>query len=123
LPGKAEMMRELPTVYVVEDDASLRRALERLLQTKGYDVATFPSAEAFLEQRLGEQIACLILDLQLPGLSGLDLQHSLLRHDIFLPIIFISGHGTIPSAIRAVKLGAVCFLTKPFNEDQLLVEI
>jgi len=117
------MMRELPTVYVVEDDASLRRALERLLDAKGYSVSTFASAEAFLNERLSALIACLVLDLQLPGLSGLDLQNALLRRNILLPIIFISGHGTIPSAIRAVKLGAVGFLTKPFSQDQLVVEI
>jgi FixJ family two-component response regulator len=116
-------MRELPTVYVVEDDASLRRALERLLDAKGYRVSTFATAEAFLNERLSEPIACLVLDLQLPGLSGLDLQNALLRRDIFLPIIFISGHGTIPSAIRAVKLGAVGFLTKPFSQEQLILEI
>jgi len=108
---------------VVEDDASLRRALERLLDAKGYRVSTFATAEAFLNERLSEPIACLVLDLQLPGLSGLDLQNALLRRDIFLPIIFISGHGTIPSAIRAVKLGAVGFLTKPFSQEQLILEI
>ena len=108
---------------MVEDDASLRRALERLLDAKGYRVSTFATAEAFLNERLSEPIACLVLDLQLPGLSGLDLQNALLRRDIFLPIIFISGHGTIPSAIRAVKLGAVGFLTKPFSQEQLILEI
>lgn len=117
------MKLELPTVYVVEDDASLRRALERLLQVKGYRTVTFASAEAFLDECFHEPVACLVLDLQLPGLSGLDLQNTLLRRDIFLPIIFISGHGTIPSAIRAVKLGAVGFLTKPFTEDQLIEEV
>jgi FixJ family two-component response regulator len=117
------MTRDRPTVFVVDDDDSLRKALRRLLQTKGYEVTCFSSAEEFLKESLEVQIACLLLDLQLPGLSGLELQHDLLQRDIFMPIVFISGHGTIPTAIRAVKSGAVGFLIKPFTEDELVAEI
>jgi FixJ family two-component response regulator len=116
------MMGDRPTVFLVDDDDSLRRAIERLLYGKGYHVVTFSSAEEFLKEPLEDQIACLLLDLQLPGLNGLELQNSLLRRDIFMPIVFISGHGTIPAAIQAVKSGAVGFLTKPFTENELLTE-
>jgi FixJ family two-component response regulator len=116
------MMGDRPTVFLVDDDDSLRRALERLLYGNGYHVATFSSAEEFLSEPLEDQVACLLLDLQLPGLNGLELQNSLLRRGIFMPIVFISGHGTIPAAIQAVKSGAVGFLTKPFTETELLTE-
>ena len=117
------MLGDSPIVFVVDDDNSVRNALKRLLSAKGYRVAAFSSAEAFLGENLVPQIACLVLDLQLPGLSGLELQSALLRQNIFLPIVFISGHGTIPVAVRAVKSGASGFLTKPFTEDQLISEI
>ena len=117
------MLDDRPMVFVVDDDDSIRKALERLLCAKGYRVAAFSSAEAFRKEPLVPQIACLVLDLQLPGLSGLELQDSLLRQNIFLPIVFISGHGTIPTAVRAVKAGASGFLTKPFTDDQLIAEI
>lgn len=116
-------MGDRPTICVVDDDDSLRRALERLLHTKGYRVASFSCGEDLLESRLDEQIACLLLDLQLPGLSGLQLQRAFLEKSIFVPIVFISGHGTIPSAIQAVKSGAAGFLTKPFTEKDLVTEI
>ena len=112
-----------PTVFLVDDDESLRRALERLLCAKGYRVAAFSSSEEFLKETVDVQVACLLLDLQLPGLSGLELQNALLQRDVFIPIIFISGHATIPTAIRAIKSGAVGFLTKPFTENELLAEI
>jgi FixJ family two-component response regulator len=117
------MISERLMVFVVDDDDSLRKALVRMLEAKGYRVSAFSSAEAFLKQHLVHQIACLVLDLQLPGLSGLELQNSLLQQNIFLPIIFITGHGSIPTAVRAVKAGATGFLTKPFTDDQLLAEI
>src|SRR5215469_3242046 len=107
------MISDKPIVYVVDDDESLRRALERMLRLYGYRVACFASAEEFLKEALGAQVCCMLLDLQLPGLNGLELQNSLLERGHFVPIIFISGHGTIPAAIRAIKSGAVTFLTKP----------
>jgi FixJ family two-component response regulator len=117
------MIGDRTTIFVVEDDDSVRTALERLLCSKGYHVVTFCSAEAFLNERFDSRVACLLLDLQLPGLSGLELQTSLMRRDVFVPIVFISGHGTIPTARQAVKSGAVGFLTKPFTQDELLPEI
>jgi FixJ family two-component response regulator len=116
------MIGERPTVFVVEDDDSLRKALERLLRAKGYYASSFCSAEEFLKESFNVQVACLLLDLQLPGRSGLELQNSLLQKDIFIPIVFISAHGTIPAAIQAIRAGAVGFLTKPFTETELVTE-
>jgi FixJ family two-component response regulator len=117
------MTSDRPTVFVVDDDDSLRKALDRLLRIKGYRVVTFASAEEFLGESLEMQIGCLVLDLQLPGLDGLELQKVLLQRGISLPIVFVTGHGTIPKAIRAVKSGAMGFLTKPFSEKELILEI
>jgi len=116
------MTSDRPTVFVVDDDDSLRKALDRLLRIKGYRVVTFASAEEFLGESLEMQIGCLV-DLQLPGLDGLELQKVLLQRGISLPIVFVTGHGTIPKAIRAVKSGAMGFLTKPFSEKELILEI
>ena len=121
--AKTGMIGNRPTVFVVDDDDSVRRALERLLCSKGYHVAIFSSAEDFLGKVFNSPVSCLLLDLQLPGLSGLELQHSLICRDFFVPIVFISGHGTIPTAIQAVKSGAVGFLTKPFTEGELVAEV
>ena len=117
------MTGDRATIYVVDDDASVRRALERLLHVKGYQVVSFPSAEDFLADDLSLDVACLVLDLNLPGLHGLELQNQLHQQGIFLPIIFITGHGNIPTAVRAVKSGAVSFLTKPFSQIELMAEI
>src|SRR5215469_102481 len=117
------MISDKPIVFVVDDDERLRRALERMLQLHGYKVTCFASAEEFLKEPINGQVCCLLLDQQLSGLSGLELQNFLLRQGNFVPIIFISGHGTIPVAIRAIKSGAVTFLTKPFSEKELLDEI
>ena len=117
------MTSDRPTVFVVDDDDSLRKALDRLLRIKGYRVVTFASAEEFLGESLEMQIGCLVLDLQLPGLDGLELQKVLLQRGVSLPIVFVTGHGTIPKAIRAVKSGAMGFLTKPFSEKELILEI
>jgi FixJ family two-component response regulator len=110
-------------VFVVDDDASVRQALTSLLQSIGLRVEAFGSAADFLKMgRLADGIAaaCLILDVRLPGLSGLDFQAELAKADTHLPIIFISGHGDIPMTVRAIKGGAVEFLTKPFREQDLL---
>jgi FixJ family two-component response regulator len=110
-------------VFVVDDDASVRQALTSLLQSIDLRVEAFGSAADFLKKgRMADGIAaaCLILDVRLPGLSGLDFQAELAKADTHLPIIFISGHGDIPMTVRAMKAGAVEFLTKPFREQDLL---
>jgi FixJ family two-component response regulator len=117
------MTLERATIYVVDDDPSVRRALERLLRVRGYRVVSFASAEEFLADDLSEEIACLVLDIHLPGLHGLELQNRLHEQGVFLPIIFITGHGNIPTAVRAVKSGAVSFLTKPFSQTELVAEV
>ena len=110
-------------MMVIDDDESLRNALQRMLQLHDYRVKSFACAEEFLTSSVDAQTCCLLLDLQLPGLSGIDLQNFLLRKGTFIPIVFISGHGNIPTAIRAIKSGAVTFLTKPFTQEELLAEI
>lgn len=107
-------------VYVIDDDPSLRRALARLVAAAGFDVETFPSAEAFLGQPVADRPACLVLDVRLPGDSGLELQTALGSARRFLPIIFVTGHGTVSAGIRAMKGGAVDFLEKPVDEKELL---
>lgn len=112
-----------PTIFVVDDDASVRKGLERLLFVNGYDSVSFRTAEELLNHRIATRLACLVLDVNLPGLNGLELQAALLRRGVSLPIIFITGHGNIPMAVRAVKTGATGFLTKPFGEKELVTEI
>jgi FixJ family two-component response regulator len=107
-------------VYVIDDDPSLRRALARLVEAAGFEVETFPSAEAFLGQPIPDRPACLVLDVRLPGDSGLDLQAALGSARRLLPIIFLTGHGTVSAGIRAMKGGAVDFLEKPVDENELL---
>jgi len=116
-------MPAVPTVYVVEDDVSVRQSLENWLRSVGYQVASFASAEAFLSAARDEMFGCLVLDVRLPGLSGLDLQSRLTAAGVDLPIIFITGHGDIPMSVRAMKAGAFEFLTKPFQEQELLQAI
>jgi FixJ family two-component response regulator len=107
-------------VYVVDDDASIRQALSGLLRSVGLDVETFGSAREFLRAPRADAPGCLVLDVSLPDGSGLDLPDELRDLDIPLPIIFITGHGTIPMSVRAMKSGALEFLTKPFREPELL---
>ena len=114
------MSRENPTVYVVDDDVSVREALKNLLQSVGLKVETFDSADKFLSNKPTTAPSCLILDVRLPGLSGLDLQHKLAHINQGIPIVFITGHGDIPMSVRAIKAGAVEFLTKPFRDQDLL---
>jgi FixJ family two-component response regulator len=109
-----------PTVFVIDDDPSICRSIERLLQPAGFKVQSFRSAAQFLARGRPPGPACMVLDVQLPGLSGLDLQRELTNSGIQLPIIFITGHGDIPMTVRAMKGGAVEFLTKPFRGGQLL---
>ena len=115
------MSEKQENVFVVDDDASVRRGLTRLLKSVGYGVETFSSAEEFLASDIsGDEPACLVLDVQMPGLNGLDLQETLLSHDYTMPIIFITGHGDISTSVRAMKKGAVEFLPKPFDDRDLL---
>jgi FixJ family two-component response regulator len=107
-------------VFVVDDERSIREALGSLIRSVGIDVATFASAREFLDSPLPDRPACLVLDVQLPGLSGLDLQRELAQADIHLPIIFLTGHGNVPMSVRAMKAGAAEFLTKPFREPDLM---
>ena len=107
-------------VYVIDDDESLREALRSLIRSVGLRVETFASAQEFLHSHRRDVPACLILDIRMPGLSGLDLQRELTAAQIHLPIIFITGHGDIPMSVRAMKAGAVEFLTKPFRDQDLL---
>ena len=107
-------------VFVVDDDPSMRDSLRRLITSVGFKVEVFASARAFLDARRPDAPGCLVLDVRLPGLSGLDLQRELVETDAELPIIFITGHGDIPMSVRAMKAGAVEFLTKPFREQEML---
>lgn len=109
-----------PLVIVVDDDASLRDALSSLFRSIGLQVQLFASAAELLAARLPEAPRCLVLDIRLPGVSGLDFQGQLARSDIDMPIIFMTGHGDIPMTVRAMKAGAVDFLTKPFRDQDML---
>ena len=114
------MREERPTVFVVDDDASMRDALKNLFRSVGLNVETFGVAQEFLSRERSKGPGCLVLDVRLPGLSGLDVQRQLADANIQIPIIFITGHGDIPMSVRAIKAGAVEFLTKPFRDQDLL---
>jgi FixJ family two-component response regulator len=114
------MMDAEALVFVVDDDASLRASLQDLLESVGLRVAAYASAQEFLRRPRPEGPSCLVLDVRLPGLSGLDLQQQMAESDRDMPIIFITGHGDIPMTVQAMKAGAVEFLTKPFRDQALL---
>jgi len=115
------MTESIPTVFVVDDDPSIRESLSLLLSSAGYDVKTFASAKEFLKLDGGTPCpVCLVLDVKMPGLSGLDLQQELTSMNYTIPVIFITGHGDIPMSVRAMKKGAVDFLSKPFDDGELL---
>jgi FixJ family two-component response regulator len=114
------MKMEKPVVYLVDDDPSVRKALERLLRSAGHEPMTFTSALEFLDFAHPDGPGCLILDIRMPGLSGLDLQDRLSEKGISFPIIFITGHGTVPRSVRAFRGGALDFLQKPFEDEELL---
>lgn len=109
-----------PVVFVVDDDPSVRSSLTFLIGTVGLRVESFDSAEAFLHKKAPDRPGCLVLDVRLPGLSGLDLQRELAARNMYIPIVFVTGHGDIPMSVRAMKAGAVEFLTKPFRDQDLL---
>jgi FixJ family two-component response regulator len=119
-PKNAGANDDEPVVLVVDDDSSLRGAISSLLRSTGLRVETFGSVAEFLEANIPSTAGCLILDLRLPGRSGLELQAELVREDFRIPIIFISGHGDVPTTVRAMKAGAIDFLTKPFRDEDLL---
>jgi len=112
-----------PVVFVVDDDVSVREALELLISCSGWQPQTFVSAEQFLGSPRPLAPSCLLLDVGLPALNGLDLQKQIGRDRIEMPIIFITGHGDVPTTVQAMKAGAVEFLTKPFNEDVLVAAV
>lgn len=114
------MTEKKAAVYVVDDDPSVRKALERLLRSADYDAKTFASAPEFLDFTCPDTPGCLILDIKMPELSGLELQDRLSEKGISLPIIFITGHGTVPASVKAFKAGAMDFLQKPFKDAELL---
>jgi len=114
-------LSEASTVYVVDDDPAMRDSLRWLLESVDFQVHVFESATAFLEQYEGHRPACLVLDVRMPGMSGLDLQDELVRRDVTIPMIMISAHGDVPVAVRALKTGAIDFIEKPFS-DQLLLD-
>jgi len=111
---------EQPIVFAIDDDASMREALSRLFRSIGMRAQIFASAQDFLRFKRPDAPACLVLDVRLPGLSGLDLQRELAAAEFAIPIIFITGHGDIPMSVQAMKAGAVEFLTKPFRDQELL---
>jgi len=108
------------TVYVVDDDHDVREGLKALLESVNLDCEVFGSAREFLDREPSDAVSCLVLDVRLPGVSGLDFQAELARRNIDIPVIFITGHGDVPMTVRAMKAGAVEFLTKPFREQDLL---
>jgi FixJ family two-component response regulator len=109
-----------PIVFVIDDDASVREALKNLIRSVGLRAEAFASAPEFLQSKLPDGPSCLVLDVRLPKLSGLDFQNDLAKANIGIPIVFITGHGDIPMSVRAMKAGAVEFLTKPFRDQDLL---
>jgi RNA polymerase sigma factor (sigma-70 family) len=113
-------MTGAPVVFVVDDDPSVRSSLKFLLSTVGMQVESFDSADTFLQNNPPDKPGCLVLDVRLPGLSGLDFQRELAARNIRIPIVFLTGHGDIPMSVRAIKAGAVEFLTKPFRDQDLL---
>ena len=117
------MIENRPTVFVVDDDPSVRKSLARLLVSEKLTVATFESPQAFMEQHDPQEAGCLLLDLKMPGLNGIELQDALARRGSLLPIIFLTGHADIPSSVRAMKSGAIDFLTKPVDKAALLAAI
>src|SRR5215510_8214341 len=111
---------EVPTVLIVDDDVSLREALSDLFNSVGLQTQLFGSAADFLKASLPQAPSCLVLDIRMPGVSGLDFQDQLARSNINIPIVIMTGHGDIPMSVRAMKAGAIDFLTKPFRDQDML---
>src|SRR3954462_4979603 len=117
------MSRPDHIVFTVDDDLSFRISTERLLRVAGYEVESFPSALTFLQRKQAEVPACLVTDLRMPGMNGLDFQREVTTAGWRIPIIFVTGHGDVPTSVRAMKAGAIEFLTKPFQEQEFLSAI
>jgi FixJ family two-component response regulator len=117
------MSADNPVVFIVDDDAGVRDAIQGLLKSEGWRSEAFESTEAFLRAKIGEEPCCLVLDVRLPGVNGLEFQKQLADAGIEIPIIFISAHGDIPMSVRAMKAGAVEFLVKPFRNEELLAAV
>jgi FixJ family two-component response regulator len=120
MPVRERLPESKPIVFVVDDDVSVREALESLVRSAGFKVETFASAQDFLDHRRADGPSCLVLDVRLPGLSGLDLQKRIGEANREIPIVFITGHGDVPTSVRAMKAGAVEFLIKPFSDRDLM---
>ncbi len=112
-----------PIVFVVDDDQAIRRSLKWLIESVGLQVETYASADEFMRSYYPGRAGCLLLDVRMPGMSGLELQEHFARNDIHIPIIIITGHGDVPMAVRAMKAGAIDFIDKPFNDELLLESI
>jgi len=121
--GLSPVLEMTPVVFVVDDDVSVRESLELLIRCEGWRPETFASAQEFLNRPRPLVPSCLVLDVSLPGLNGLDLQKRIAGERPGMPIVFVTGHGDVPMAVQAMKAGAVEFLTKPFNDDVLLTAI
>jgi len=119
-PPREVASNEVPIVFVVDDDDSMRRGLTNLFESVGLRVETFSSATELLQTRLPDVPSCLVLDIRLPGMSGLDFQETLEKAAVHVPIVFITGHGDIPMSVKAMKAGAADFLTKPFRQQEML---
>jgi len=115
--------KSVPMVFIADDDPSVRKGLKRLVKSAGFKVETFASSEEFLQRKPYNGPRCLVLDIRMPGLSGIGLQKELSRKSVSLPIIFITGHGSIPMSVKAMKDGAVDFLPKPFDDKELFSAI
>jgi two-component system, LuxR family, response regulator FixJ len=120
---KLQKMKNNPTIFIIDDDKAVRRSLSLFLQSAGYSVDTFESAEEFLETEIFKGAGCIILDVNMSGKSGLELQEELIKTGSELPIIFITGKGNIQMSVNAVKKGAVNFLEKPFKEEDILLSV
>jgi len=114
------VIKGAPFVFVIDDDAAIREALDGLIRSIQLNVQTFGTTNEFLEFSLPDVPGCIVLDVRLPGMNGLDFQHELTKLGINLPIIFITGHGDVPMSVRAIKSGAIEFLTKPFRDQELI---
>ncbi len=122
-PAGMQTVRKTETVYVIDDDAAMRRSIERLIQSVGLRVKTFESAYAFLDEFDPEGIGCLVLDLRMPEMNGVQLQDVLNRRGVLLPVIMVSAFGNVPTVVRAMKNGATDFIEKPFEPEQLLERV
>jgi RNA polymerase sigma factor (sigma-70 family) len=114
------MQEAQPIVYLIDDDESVREGIADLLRSVGYSVQSFGSVQQFIDSSRPDAPGCIVLDVRLPGMSGLEFQRTLIKSNIHIPVIFISGHADIPMTVRAIKSGAIDFLTKPVHEQQLL---